>query len=322
MKKSWIAFLAIFTLNCAEPKEPLGEISRAMIYGGNDIRDVACHSNQPAIVEAARAIGRMITPTAGDNGECTGFLVGENGMFLTANSCAPSAQTAMNSTVRFGYDAASCGGPEDGSYVEYASPAFIQTDLSRGYTLLQLCGHPANLFGRLTLGFAPTESNSALAIIHHPDGGVKKVSLFDDQSSTGKCKVYPGAFALTPPGHFFESAFGYKCDTTYGSTGAPVISPSTGVVLGLHFDAGNVNPPDDINLATRAVFVRTMIEPYLTGHAPPACPNEEGNPDASCRNHCGEMRPTGCRCDAECATRPTPDCCADKAVWCGRGLGY
>lgn len=170
---------------------------------------------QPHVIQArGRAVALLEVEKEQGPLPCSGFLVSDD-LLVTAAHCVASEEERRSTRVVFDYDGQMPRQLALLQRIEYTSP---ELDVS-------ICRLTAKVAARPTLRVEDRalKLRDPLVLIHHADGDPKQVSGMD-------CRVFDvavmgGAAAKTDLAH--------TCDTTGGSSGAPVFD-STGVVIAVH----------------------------------------------------------------------------------------
>jgi len=145
--------------------------------------DLACvAAADPAVVHAGAAVSRITYISAGYVWACTGTLLNPaDGSFTpyyyTAAHCIHDQAAASTVVTLWFDDAASCGAGSAHSPVQVDGGAqLLVADTSLDGALLRLNNAPPD--GAVFAGWdsLPAEPGSAIVAIHHPGGGLKKVS--------------------------------------------------------------------------------------------------------------------------------------------------
>lgn len=196
----------------------------------------------------ARPVGRLRIRVRGPGGIqadawCTGVLVAAN-LLLTAHHCVPG---------NFGLqaEAATLQIPEPATqgaagFATYAVvPAPLETSAALDYSLLRVRGHPGKRFGWARLSPQPARTGEAAAVVQFPRGGREMYARRD-------CRVYQTT----------ASDFVHSCDTSWGSSGAPVYSVADGMVIGLHYaGSATANYAKQAAAILRASPLLSALEP-------------------------------------------------------------
>lgn len=161
--------------------------------------DVACSAGD-AWRDEMRAVGRYTvtvpdTATTSTTYLCTGQLVNNvrqdaTPYFLTANHC--QTRLAPSSVVVYwNYQNARCGGGGTNNLSQNQSGATLKAyDAHSDFTLLQLNQTPASTYNVYYTGWdASGSSPTSGAAIHHPEGDVKKISLFNMPASEAEITI-------------------------------------------------------------------------------------------------------------------------------------
>ncbi|GAA0226787.1 hypothetical protein GCM10010492_26330 [Saccharothrix mutabilis subsp. mutabilis] len=221
------------------------ELAPMSICGTNDYRDVACYqSSNPTEFGKTRPVAKLLR-----NGGslCTAWRVGPNNRMLTNNHCFTSG-TGIE--VWFNYQCPTCGGTTSATVTKVLVSSVLKTNASLDYTLFSVTNFSTiSSFGYLELDARVPAVGEEMYIVGHPAGKLKKLSLRDDQSGGGYCKVT----AVRVNGDSSQSDIAYKCDTEGGSSGSPVLSRQTHKVIGLHHWGGCPNQGVRIDLIAAQV---------------------------------------------------------------------
>ena len=173
----------------------------------------------PAQVKGwAPPVARLTIMTPLGGGFCTGFMLNDT-LLMTNEHCIHDEEEAVSTTAEFGYDTAT----SQPDVVRVTK--LMALDPGLDFAIVRLEKKPPAKYGHVTL---ETQSgvvdDSALAVIQHPQGEPKMVSLVD-------CKVRGIDRIGVGDEH---TDFGHLCDTLRGSSGSPVFALSSGHVVGLH----------------------------------------------------------------------------------------
>ncbi len=203
------------------------------VTGANDLSPIVVHD--PWLIALGSSVARMTFVS--DRGRihyCTGFLIGPE-LLLTNQHCIADQREADSAIVEFDYDR------RDAASQRLLGGTLLLSSCELDYALVRLPEKLARAPLRLAAGLpapapATTASTAAaasalppLVVIQHPGGEPKQVSVKDcllserDVPSRSTC---PASLPATD--------FGHGCDTKKGSSGAPVIDPARGEVIGLH----------------------------------------------------------------------------------------
>ncbi|MEX2589010.1 MAG: PKD domain-containing protein, partial [Chitinophagales bacterium] len=147
------------------------------------------------------------------------------------------SQNEANSVeFQFNYQRSNCAGTANATTDQVAQTStLICTDGALDYTLLQLPVNPTNTYGFLSLRSSGPAVNERIYIPQHPGGQLKKISVNDDQSTSGFAQV------ININGGGNGTRTEYYSDTDNGSSGSPVISYNDHLVVALHNTGGCLN---------------------------------------------------------------------------------
>jgi hypothetical protein len=148
----------------------------------------------------------------GGEGElgCTAVLVAPD-LALTAQHCVPGRYgvQAVAATLELGAPGESAGFP--------VAVAPMEASAELDYSLLRVEGRPGERYGWARLAARPARQDETLFVVHFPHGRAPMLTRRD-------CRVHRGT----------RTDFIHSCDTSWGSSGAPLFSQSDFAVVGLH----------------------------------------------------------------------------------------
>jgi V8-like Glu-specific endopeptidase len=232
--------------NTFASEDLIGSLSQASVCGPNDAKPAMCLSDaqhslhDPDKASVARAIGRMLFPSGGAMGLCTGSLVSPEGHFLTNNHCIATNSGAKSLEVKFNYQEPTCagGGNSNAAVIAVKGATLTKTSKPLDYSLLQLSQNVTAQFGWIPV--APlTELELSVGdpiyIVQHPGGVPKKVAAYDSQTQT-ICTVRQTNVSIGS--YQAQANIGYTCDTEGGSSGSPVLSAQSHGLVALHHLGG------------------------------------------------------------------------------------
>lgn len=186
------------------------------IIGENTLRDVVVLAKA---LEAARAVVRLaVPPYVG-----TGFLVAP-GLMMTNHHVIGSPDEAARTQVWFRYQLGLDGLPEATQAATCAPDRAFFTDADLDVTVVAIEGAPEDV-APLRLSRGLPEVDDRVAIIQHPGGNLKKISMQNN------FVAYADATILQ-----------YTTSTEPGSSGAPVFDDDFGVVA-IHHSGGMLAEP-------------------------------------------------------------------------------
>lgn len=284
-------------MGCSPPNESeVSFRSEPSVIGNSQMEDVACYNG--TWTSFGRPVVHLEIPNGNTVNECTGFFVDKRNI-ITAAHCVSTQAVATNVVVEFDFQHSTCNGSGFLTGGSTVGTTLLTTNSLADVTVLQLDNDYGLTYGVMDMNFSNMTTSQNLAIVHHPDGQYKQVTLSTD---TGVCH------ATTVQGDF---NFTHKCDTLPGSSGAPVVlQPNIGVtapysVIGMHTQGTGVGHPND-NLGVRSYIFSNVVEPYLS-------------PEDSCAGKCGRQvhnrnGTAGCYC-LNIIGAPI---CPDKVQYCGK----
>jgi hypothetical protein len=189
----------------------------------------ACYkSTDPAAYRGSQTVARLLI---GGTELCTAWRIGPDNRLLTSHHCFATSDDARDVEVWFGYACPVCGGNAAASPVKVSGDAVLATDATLDYTLFTVKDFASIAgFGYLTLDSRAPGPNERLYIPQYPDGA--PLSIAED--ATGACAVD----SPVVDGYGAGTDVSYRCDTSEGSSGAPVISALTDKVVAMHHFGG------------------------------------------------------------------------------------
>lgn len=186
------------------------------ICGACEFKDTICPLPAP-LQNRKRAVARVLL--AGTD-TCSGFLVGDEGHLITNIHCIASETEARNAVFEFNAEEAACPASIDCTQIKKA-PAerfergaiWVGRDPSIDVAVVKLPTVYATMFGSLKLRKTSASVQEGVAIVQHPRGESRKVSIDNVRSTKG-----------SPCGSGLSVTLAYNADTLPGSSGSPVIS--------------------------------------------------------------------------------------------------
>jgi V8-like Glu-specific endopeptidase len=250
-----------------EPSQPMIDI----IVGSDGREDVACHTNEPVVNNAQKAVARLLFTVKRTQYLCTGELVrgSQDNMLITNNHCIADQKVTSTLEARFNYQYTTCGGNTLEATTSYAGGTFLMTNAERynrrspnttglDFTLLTLQGTPEATWGELTPTTQNPSTGTQMNFIQHGAGLPKQIGYWEDEEQTVRCNV--ATVAQTYGSAKPNSQIGYGCDSEGGSSGSAITRASDGKVIGLHH-YGGVTP--DLNSASMMSLICSAASSYL-----------------------------------------------------------
>ena len=239
--------------------------------------DVACVSNpSSALLDAAKAVAKMVFTDGGKSYLCTGTLLNSTSganYFYSAAHCVNSQAAALTVNTYWFFDAVSCNSTAIPPYQLVTGGAnLLVTDLTLDVTLMQLLQSPP--IGAVRAAWdatvIPTDTN--LIGLHHPQGDLKK---FSQGNMLGYVKG-PFSYDSVPRPQFGKDSF-ISVKWVYGTTeegssgsGVFTYNPSCGggapcyeLRGGLEGGAASCATPTGADRFSRMDLLFTKLAPYL-----------------------------------------------------------
>ena len=101
--------------------------------------------------------------------------------------------------------------------------------------------NPEATWGELIPTTKPTAVSDPIWFIQHPGGREKKVGFYEDADHAVPCKL--DAVDQSIKGVAPSSQNFYACDSEGGSSGSPIVDPSSGHAIALHHFGGITSDP-------------------------------------------------------------------------------
>ncbi|WP_242886137.1 trypsin-like serine peptidase [Actinomadura litoris] len=203
------------------------------VCGPDARRDVSCYqTSHPTEYARAGAVARQLLNGAG---YCTAWRVGNTNRMLTNQHCMESAADLRASEFQFDYQCATCGGndPRPGTKVSGAELLKVSPLSALDYALFSVNDFASiQKFGTLYLDAREPVAQERIYIPGHGDTLPKRLSLYEDRDGGGYCKIDTVQSGVNT---------GYRCDTSGGNSGSPVLAASSHKVIALHHLGGCPN---------------------------------------------------------------------------------
>jgi len=216
-------------------EEVEGDSAPEAIIGTDDSEWAPCYeSTDPAVYDQSRAVARMLI---NGSGLCTGWLVGNEGHFMTNEHCITNQAQASNTNYEFMAEGATCATNcwqlQCPGTIVTTSGTLIQDSPDYDFALVELSTNPAPTYGYFTLRSAGGVIGERVYVPQHPAGWGKKIALYSSHASDPGhpivvSKSYGGCGTRPGPD------MGYRADTQGGSSGSPVVAHSDNQVIALH----------------------------------------------------------------------------------------
>ncbi|SDL45469.1 V8-like Glu-specific endopeptidase [Glycomyces sambucus] len=223
------------------------------VCGRDDSADAACYrETDPVAWDASRSVARLIIK---DEYYCTAWIADDSNRIMTNNHCLDTQKEARATEVQFGYECAECGGGEVETPLKVRGEEVLATDYTYDFTLFTVDDYDAIAhLPHLVVDPRHAENGEKVFIAGHPGGKPMRIASEDGRAvAGGQCRIEDNRAY----GRGYASDLSYYCDTEGGSSGSPVVSRTTGAVVGLHHLGGCPNS------AARMDLIYPMIAPYL-----------------------------------------------------------
>ncbi|WP_245931205.1 trypsin-like peptidase domain-containing protein [Actinokineospora auranticolor] len=201
---------------------------------GNDARrDVACYqTSHPTEYARSNAVARQLVNGLGS---CTAWRVGNTNRMLTNAHCIGDAAELRSSEFQFDYQCATCGGnnPRTGTKVSGQELIKISSLQDLDYTLFSVSNFDSiRQYGTLYLDVREPTAGERIYISGHGDIKPKRLSLYEESDGGATCKIDVVSSGVNT---------GYRCDSSGGNSGSPVLAGSSHKVIALHHLGGCPN---------------------------------------------------------------------------------
>ncbi|MEV0678010.1 proprotein convertase P-domain-containing protein [Actinosynnema sp. NPDC050436] len=213
---------------------------------GTDARkDVVCYqSNHPTEYARSGAVARQLLNGLG---HCTAWRVGNTNRMLTNFHCMESAADLRASEFQFDYQCSTCGGnnPKPGTKVSGQELLKSSPLSALDYALFSVNNFDSiKSFGTLYLDVREPKAGERIYIPGHGDTKPKRLSLYEEGDGGAYCKIDVVASGVNT---------GYRCDSSGGNSGSPVLAGSSHKVIALHHLGGCPNWGTRITLVHKEI---------------------------------------------------------------------
>ncbi len=239
--------------------------------------DVACVTNpSSALLDAAKAVAKMVFTDGGTSYLCTGTLLNSTSganYFYSAAHCVNSQTAASTVNTYWFFDALACDSLAIPPYQLVTGGAtLLVTDSTLDVTLMQLRQSPPIGAVRAAWDATVIQTDTSLVGLHHPQGDLKK---FSQGSMLGYVKG-PSTYNSLPRPQFGKDSF-ISVKWVYGTTeegssgsGVFTYNPSCGggaacyeLRGGLEGGAASCANPTGADRFSRMDLLFTKLAPYL-----------------------------------------------------------
>ncbi len=213
---------------------------------GTDARkDVVCYqTNHPTEYARSGAVARQLLNGLG---HCTAWRVGNTNRMLTNFHCMESAADLRASEFQFDYQCSTCGGnnPKPGTKVSGQDLIKSSSLQNLDYALFSVNNFDSiKSFGTLYLDVREPKAGERIYIPGHGDTKPKRLSLYEESDGGAYCKIDVVSSGVNT---------GYKCDSSGGNSGSPVLAASSHKVIALHHLGGCPNWGTRISLVHKEI---------------------------------------------------------------------
>ncbi|MEV0585198.1 serine protease [Nonomuraea sp. NPDC050310] len=203
------------------------------VCGTDARRDVVCYrDSHPTEFARSNAVARQLLDGLGS---CTAWRVGNTNRMLTNYHCMESAADLAASEFQFDYQCATCGGNDPRAGTKVSGAQFLKSSNLNAldYALFSVNNFAAiQQYGTLYLDPRPPVAGERIYIPGHGDVLPKRLSLFEETQGGATCKIDVVSSGVNT---------GYRCDTSGGNSGSPVLAASSHKVIALHHLGGCPN---------------------------------------------------------------------------------
>jgi PKD repeat protein len=231
--------------------------------GAAERLDAMCwKSDYPDHYDRSRPVAKLVTARGF---QCTAWRVGKENRLFTAEHCISSQEDLDGAEIWFNYEASSCDSSKNREAVKVSGNQLLATDRDLDYALFTVHDFDTiESFGNLGLDVRTGSVGENIFIPQHGLGNPRQISLESDMNLSGMCEIDDDDMY----GYGKGTDIGYFCDTTTSSSGAPVISSSTGKVIALHHLGGC------LNMGAKISLIWPQVKSHFGGKVP------EGDSDA------------------------------------------
>ncbi|HAZ12401.1 MAG: hypothetical protein A2X86_15805 [Bdellovibrionales bacterium GWA2_49_15] len=216
-----LLFFLSFFLGCGRQQEALNSsdatiMSGAIIVGDVDWKDVTELDGSHPIRLNAKKVADLSLPAI--ESRCTAFLIGED-VLLTNHHCVTTAADAVGATANFGHETG-----RTGESLSFACDEFIGNNEEFDFALLRCKGKPGKTLGVVTLSSQSLQTGDKIYVVQQNcDYYLNKKCDWSKKYARGQIK-----------GTNSDGDYKHDADTLGGSSGSPVFSETSNLVVALH----------------------------------------------------------------------------------------
>jgi Trypsin-like peptidase domain len=225
------------------PEEEIEGIIPHSVFGVDDRRPAICYQNsRPTSYSRSRAVGRLLI---GGGGLCTAWRLSSNNLVMTNNHCISTSSGVSGSEVWFNYQTTTCTGTTTAPITKVSGRTLLRTNFTLDYTLFSVNNFSSiSGFGFLNLDPRMAVAGEEIYIPQHGGGQRKQLAIESDRNAGGICRVDDPL----ANGRGTDTDIAYRCDTSGGASGSPVLARSSHRVIALHHFGGSINSGARIQL--------------------------------------------------------------------------
>ncbi|RHZ30381.1 hypothetical protein DYB37_012096 [Aphanomyces astaci] len=261
--------------------------------------NVCYKDSEPAKVSKSKAVARLRLNYIGS--WCTGWLFGSEGHLMTNYHCINSADAAAFTRVEF--DAVTPGCQDwssRGSHlgkIAAENVTVIFSDRALDFALVKvnlIDEFDLTPYGYLQASDQTVKVNDTAYVMGHPNGRPRRIAMVKDGAPTGR--ITTTNYTETKPSLCLNvDRLGHNLDTEQGSSGTPLLSATTNLVIGLH-NCGGCKAATTAYGANYAIKMTYIINLLL----PSKCSLIEDNTDYAGFDVASTSRANAADCCADC----------------------
>ena len=260
---SSLVFLWVVDANEAVNSSEDGTIfSGAIIVGEVDWKDVTALDGSNPIRQNSKRVADLSLPAI--DSRCTAFLIGED-ILMTNQHCITTAAAAVGAKADFGHETGGSGGS-----LSFACDEFIGNNEEFDFALLRCKGKPGKALGVVTLSSQNLQTGDKIYLVQ------QNCDYYLDRACDWSKKYARG----TIKGKNSDGDYKHDADTLGGSSGSPVFSETSNLVVALHHAGYGNNgrgrgvenyavPMSKVVSKLRASFPAIAAKSGLGGNTPP-----------------------------------------------------
>ncbi|RHZ14442.1 hypothetical protein DYB37_011695 [Aphanomyces astaci] len=207
------------------------------ICNTDESQNVVCYKDsEPAKVSKSSAVARLKISESW----CTGWLFGSEGHLITNNHCINNDAAAANTRVEFASVTPGCQdsvslGSNPGVYAT-TNVTLILNDVKLDFALVKLNlvdGFDLAPYGYLQASETSVNVNDTAYVMGHPYGKPRRIAMVKDGTTAGRITTTNYTERVQTDCYNVDR-LGHNLDTEGGSSGSPLMSATSNLVIGLH----------------------------------------------------------------------------------------